>query len=263
MTNEELAISIQQGRKELIPALWEQVRKFIDSLARKYCFNYAQLCSSAGVTEDDLKQEGYFALIEALKAWTPESGCTFITFLKFPLRIRFNTLCGIRQRHKAPLNSSASLDEELPGMDNIVLGDAVPDPDAASAFDEVEQGLYIQKLHTDLEAALERVEPRSSQIIRQHYFEGQMLTAIGDNMGISIERVRQLKVKALRKLQQSRYIVSYQEEIISRWSYRRGSLAAFNNTYVSSIEFAVEELDRFERNQRYKSNMFDEVNDIE
>ena len=62
MSNEEIAVSIQQGNNELIPELWEQVQKFLYALSSRYVTLYDGLCQSTGVTIEDLKQENVILL---------------------------------------------------------------------------------------------------------------------------------------------------------------------------------------------------------
>lgn len=66
------------------------------------------------------------------------------------------------------------------------------------------------RLMTDPAVALERSEfveklisqlrPREEKVLRLRYFDGKTYEEVGDEMGVSIERVRQLHNVALRKL---------------------------------------------------------------
>jgi len=154
MTNEELAISIQQGNKSLIPILWNQVQKLITSFAWQYYLKYASMCSAAGVTADDLIQEGYFALLDAVNAWTPESSFVFTTFLNYPIKNRFNATCGIRGNGNSVINNSISFETPI-GVDDLTLGDTLEAKE--SGYEGVEQSIYIQTLHNDLNKAMERL----------------------------------------------------------------------------------------------------------
>ena len=67
LSNETLALRIQQGEVELIPQLWEQVVKFIAMKAREYISHKEQqglLCSGE---EADLTNQAYFGFLEAVK----------------------------------------------------------------------------------------------------------------------------------------------------------------------------------------------------
>lgn len=73
MTNEELVIRIKAGVDvpENMLQLWEQTKAFIHTMARR-CQGYADI--------EDLEQEGYIALYDAVDGFQPEKGCRFLTY---------------------------------------------------------------------------------------------------------------------------------------------------------------------------------------
>lgn len=75
-TNEQLVILIQAGEDVAnnMLKLWQQTKNFIYTLARKY-FGYAE--------EEDLMQEGYLGLCEAVRRYDPEQGVPFINYSAF------------------------------------------------------------------------------------------------------------------------------------------------------------------------------------
>ena len=76
MTNEELAIKIQEGAAELMPTLWEQVSRWVCKLANKWTCAFAE---RGGVEVDDLINSGYLALAEAVKTFQVAKGAAFTT----------------------------------------------------------------------------------------------------------------------------------------------------------------------------------------
>ena len=81
MSNEELAARVKAGTDvaEDMLQLWEQTRAFIHTVALRYQ-GYADL--------EDLEQEGYLALYDAVDGYEPESGCRFLTYAKHWMRQR-------------------------------------------------------------------------------------------------------------------------------------------------------------------------------
>lgn len=79
MTNEEIAILIRAGVDvpENMAALYEQNKGMIAALAWKLRA-YAEL--------EDLRQEGYIGLCNAVDAWEPEGGASFIYYAVFWIR---------------------------------------------------------------------------------------------------------------------------------------------------------------------------------
>jgi DNA-directed RNA polymerase specialized sigma subunit len=69
MTNEELAIKIKAGELECAGQLWEQAKLLVCMLCNRFYGLHTDACRSAGVDADDLCQEGYFALMDAVDAY--------------------------------------------------------------------------------------------------------------------------------------------------------------------------------------------------
>jgi len=81
MTNEELVVRIKAGIDvaENMLALWQQCRRFIHILARHYQGN-AEI--------EDLEQEGYLALYDAIDGFDVEMGFKFLTYAEHRIRQR-------------------------------------------------------------------------------------------------------------------------------------------------------------------------------
>ena len=79
MTNEQLVARIQAGEdtSENMLQLWQKNEGFIAKMAMRYQ-GYAEL--------DDLKQEGYIGLCEAVRQYDPEQGASFISYAAFWIR---------------------------------------------------------------------------------------------------------------------------------------------------------------------------------
>lgn len=81
MASEELVARIQAG--DDVPGnmlkLWEQTRAFIHTAALRY----------QGLADlEDLEQEGYIALYDAVDGYSPEKGCKFLTYAEYWIRRR-------------------------------------------------------------------------------------------------------------------------------------------------------------------------------
>lgn len=75
MTNEQLVMKIKAGEDvaDNMAQLYEQTRAFIHAIAWKYR-GRAEL--------DDLEQEGYLALYDAIDGYDPAAGCLFLTYAR-------------------------------------------------------------------------------------------------------------------------------------------------------------------------------------
>ena len=79
MDNEQLVARIQSGENEAenMLKLWQQNRGFIATMARKYV-SLAEM--------EDLEQEGYIGLCEAVRHYEPRKGVAFINYAAFWIR---------------------------------------------------------------------------------------------------------------------------------------------------------------------------------
>ena len=90
MTNEQLVIRVKGGDNTAgnMLELWEQNKRFISAIARKY---------SAGAELEDLEQEGYIALCEAVQHYDPDRGMSFISYAAFWIKRRMR-ICADNSR---------------------------------------------------------------------------------------------------------------------------------------------------------------------
>ena len=172
MTNEELVSKIQAGERELITELWLQIERFVKQQAYKFASyeRWSSVCASAGITDEDLYVAGYFALENAIEKYDADKEASFLTYFgNFYLKRAFYDELGWSNRGgkysiKPELLSQAkSIDEQVyEGKDGsaLTLEDLLEDESAQEAFADVEDALYSQQLHADLEEALASLRPR-------------------------------------------------------------------------------------------------------
>jgi RNA polymerase sigma factor (sigma-70 family) len=99
--------------------------------------------------------------------------------------------------------SVRSLDENIDTGGHIgTLGDLLEDPLSATAYEDVIDTVAGEQLH----ALLSRLTEREREVVRARFgFDGtsERLADIGERLGISAERVRQIEERALAKLRRA------------------------------------------------------------
>lgn len=137
-----------------------------------------------------------------------------------------------------------------PIADDLFLGDTIADTsiDFENDIADSDERIYI---HETLKAIIYTLPEAERTAIQLHYLQGLTYKEIGQIIGISIERVRQLINKGLQILRHKKDIYAlFEDEIDSRTSfYRHKGLNAFNITWTSSTEQTV--IDREYMRQGY------------
>lgn len=200
-TNEELALRVKAGDSEAVAALWEQTKKLAYQFANRFYIRSMASCASAGVTLEDVKQEGFLVVLDAVRAFDEEKGFKFTSYISFHAKNRFNALIGIRGGAGTKLlNCAGSLDDPIPGTEDVTIADSIPDENAAQAFEDAEQEMYRRQLHGAMEQVLGTLDEQQEETIRSRYYQGMTFEAIAQQDGTTREQVRQLVAKGLRGL---------------------------------------------------------------
>lgn len=244
-TNEALAAAAKLGDREALAALWEQNRGLLDIICRRYYSRYERYAKAAGVTPEDVEQEGYFIICKAVEKYDPERGAQFSTMLGLIVRNHLQDLVGLRKAGDL-LNQAASLDEpvNIGDAEGDALGELVPDPGAAAAFLDTDERLYTQCLHKDLEDAMEQIPGQQADTLRKVYWQGYSRRQLADSMECSIDKARAAEYAALAALRRkSQGLRRYLEEIRTTHAYRGTSFSAW--AYGGSVEERI--LERIER----------------
>lgn len=149
----------------------EKVVKEYLPLVRSIAFKYNKL----GIPQEDLEQEGMIGLLEAADKFKNDKGAKFSTYATY--WIKKYILAAIDKEKKYSLNST-SLNEEI-------TQDKEPSPELPN----------INKL------TFPDGMPEAEKLVIKLLYEDQLtLKEISEQLGISRERVRQLKEKALRRM---------------------------------------------------------------
>ena len=204
MDNEKLADFIHQGgNDELIPVLWEKVRKLVYMRSEKFYRLNKELCDRRGVDIWDIKQESYTAYLYALKSFDISKGYKFTTYLELPLKNAIGDLLGRSKREvNEPLNTCKSLDKSimLPDGKEVELFELVPDKNSLDFVENIEILSEYETIHK----IVDNLPEPCKSVINRHYFQGVTFTAIADEMGFSKERIRQIHLRALKILRNNK-----------------------------------------------------------
>lgn len=197
MTNEELAVMIQNGRTEAILPLWEQVERFVAKQANKW----EQAWEARRIEFEDLYQSGFIAMMKAARTYDPDKDVKFLTWMDYYIKTAFSYVAGCRTpaQNKDHLNEYKSLWEPLGGgTDDLTIGDMLPDP--VDYIGEADRRIYLEQLHAELERALSTLPEDKSKVLRLRFYDGLTLKDTAKVCGITAEAARQREGRALKEL---------------------------------------------------------------
>lgn len=242
-TNAALAALAAAGNTFALGQLWEVNKGFVRRQLWKWYEKNKPVADNAGLTFEDLTQEGYFAVSYAAAHYSAEQG-SFTTYLNYALlkQIRDAT-CGEHARVVAtedgrrvavsanPLNESDSLDVRFDESDegSSTKGETIEDPAATQAFQRAEDDIYTEELHTALETAMsQHLTEREADVLRRRYYDGQTLQAIGKELGVRGERVRIIEGKAIRKMKGLSSIQRWHDDVVTTRAWHGTGWNAWN-----------------------------------
>ena len=207
----ELAQRIKKGDRKALEKLTRANLRFVVSVAKQY--------QNQGLSLPDLINEGNVGLIKAAEKFDETRGFKFISYAVW--WIRQSILQAIAEQSRIvrlPLNQVGSVNkinkvlnkfeqenERKPSLEEIsekVDLDVLVNNDSPMA----DRSLVLESLRAEINTALQSLNERERNVIEAFFGINQQemtLDEIGTKYGLTRERVRQIKEKAIRRLRNS------------------------------------------------------------
>lgn len=180
------------------------VEKILYIQSEQVCELHKESYTRRGVELWDIKQASYMAFLEAIKAYKPERGNKFTSYLNYPFKNAVNELLGLRTSRTVnePLNNSTSLDKPISedSDDVISLRETIADDTSLNFIDKMETNAVSDTVRSVVDTL---PEPYKC-VVTAFFFEGITLSDIAKRLEISGERARQLKRKGLELLRKNK-----------------------------------------------------------
>lgn len=276
MTNEELVKLIQNGVNisENMELLYKQNRGFIYKIVHNRTNDINDL--------DDLMQQAYLGLYNAVLHFKSELGCSFITNLKFYIlnsirdsgnftaRMNYYVYKFKKIRNDYHQKYDCYPDDDymckvlkvgIKGLSYIKqcatasivsLNSFIGEEDNTELGDIIPDesiedfGNIIERedLKRIVNSALSKLSTREEHILRELYYKNRTLESVGNDTGIGRERIRQLKERGLRNLRKDTQFVKATEDYRSYIPMRHIGLNEFKRTGTSEVEWSVLEREK-------------------
>ncbi len=238
LTNEELAVLIQQGDRSKLSDLWEQVSRFVAWKAAKIA---ERLKNCAWAEYDDLYNAGFIALVEAVETYKANRG-TFIAWFAYYLKVAFAQVIGYRTKAQKENNRlcAISLDKPLKDGEGDSIGDLVADP--VDYMAEIEDQLYREQLRKALNKALDMIDDMESHALQLRFYDQKTLQQIGTALGVTADRARALEYNGLKKLRRSGARKNLESFIDAKTNFYLGTSAESQRSPVELLVIRREEM---------------------
>ena len=259
MDNEQLVARIQGGDNEAenLLQLWKQNKGFIATIARRY---------SAGAEMEDLEQEGYIALCEAVQHYDPGRGMSFISYAAFwikrrmricadnsrTVRLSFNAGDEVRQYQKIMREYRQEYgcdpsDWELCGflyvsrekLNQIRKAAQMGQIRSLDMEEDTIREIDKERMKRELWLAVDHLPGKQPEVIRAIYQDGLTRKKAGERAGVSMHKARDIEYKAMRILRQPhrcKKFRAYFEEYLSAAPIHHVGVRRFNETWTSEVE---------------------------
>ncbi|HNX38452.1 MAG TPA: sigma-70 family RNA polymerase sigma factor [Candidatus Cloacimonadota bacterium] len=142
----------------------------------RLAYGVAKAFRNKGLPPEDLNQEALLGLVHAARNFQPDRGAQFTTYAVY--WIRKHILLALQREGSSSLQAVALEDDKL-----ALLADQEPPPHTTNGLDLPEDMPDAERL-----------------ILQLSYGNSLTLKEISLKAGISIEKVKQLRAKALRRL---------------------------------------------------------------
>ena len=266
-TNAALAALAAAGNSFALGQLWEVNKGFVRRQLWQWYEKNKPVADSAGLSFDDLVQEGYFAVDYAAKHYNEEQG-SFTTYLSYALLKQIRTAtCGEHTRGVTtddgrrvavsanPLNECSSLDVRLDEADegSSTKGETIEDPAATQAFQTAEDDLYTEELHNALEEALSQLAAKQADVVRRHYFEGQTLKEISQEDGTTLNAARNREQAAFIALSRNLKLQRWRDDVITTRAWRGtgwNAWSRYGSVQERTVEYWDEQVKKYEEHVR-------------
>lgn len=283
MTNEQLVLRIMA--KEDVATnmlqLWKQNKGFIAMIAKKY-LQYAEM--------EELEQEGYIALCNAVQGYKHEQGMSFINYAAFYMHRQFKRCANNNRSVPLPYGASSYLfkykkiyakffkeysrkptneemkrflgvnDKEYDSIkkalyscntesiekpvageeEELTLGDMIASP--TNIEEDCIERLDREAMGRELWIAVDQLPGDCPEVIRKRYKECFTMKEVGEDMQVSVEKVREVERRAMRLLRlpnRCGKFRRYYEEYLAAGPVIHVGIQSFNRTWMSAVERAV------------------------
>lgn len=191
MTNEDLVIRIQDGETNLYCDLWENNRKLIVQIMKNKLHSTILPCY---LSIEDLEQEMYFALLQAVKYYDRDKPYSFTTYLSYPILTVLNKLVF----NDKSIEKECSFNAKIADNDGKMIEKwaLISDPDSNKAYKNIEN----EDINEKVRQAVAALKDRERTAVELYYFHNHTYEEIAALLHVNRSRAGQIIKHAMSTL---------------------------------------------------------------
>lgn len=249
LTATELAKLIKSGEvgTESYEELWLLLWGFTCKVAYTFYVRNEWRCNQCGIELNDLKQEAYIAMINALDDYPIECEYEFITYYgthckKLFYRLaKLTTAAGRKDVGLKAVSISTPLKE---GDSEATIEEMYADENAEKAFNDIVERDFQRECTQALDEALKRLPAKHSELIRYRYYENKTFPELAQLYGCHKSTLVQKQNRVLHRLRLDRKLRTLYNDITESGYNAVGVNAWKNSKFTSATERTVLNLEK-------------------
>lgn len=161
---------------------------------------YIKVCTyDRAVDIEDLAQAGYMGLIKAVQTYDESKGA-FSTWTGLYIKMEIRKVLGLSRRDQRADHGAASLDEMLPGAEDITLLDTL------ESADNIEGEYDQDELVQGVRGIVDTLAEPERELVQLHDLQGIRLSAAGRACGLNPSAANHIYSKAMRNLRRNPHL---------------------------------------------------------
>lgn len=225
LSNEELAVLIQDGHKEYNKLLYSRVELLMYKLLS---MRYGGISLPAYIDKEDLQQNLYFAFLKAVEGFKRDKPYKLNSYLEYHIRNTTNRYINrVKKVKELSYNAPMGEEEDTELIETMELEGA---EDYINDLDFTDDCRTIRE-------CVEKLPEKEKNYIRYYYFCGFSLRQIAELYGVSSERIRQIIQRGLKKLRGDPVIKELWEDYAPHIAHTEDIQDRYINMWFSSNEY--------------------------
>lgn len=225
LSNEELAVLIQDGHKEYNKLLYSRVELLMYKLLS---MRYGGISLPAYIDKEDLQQNLYFAFLKAVEGFKRDKPYKLNSYLEYHIRNTTNRYINrVKKVKELSYNAPMGDEEDTELIETMELEGA---EDYITDLDFTDDCRTIRE-------CVDKLPEKERNYIHYYYFGGYSLRQIAELYGVSSERIRQIIQRGLKKLRGDPVIKELWEDYAPHIAHTEDIQDHYINMWFSSNEY--------------------------